>query len=145
MLMCHMSEKQHTANPESLPRPSPHILYLCWFQAQEVHYMMAFKVAIPVIPDTAKAVWEHNHHVSNATHTATVFWSNKAMTWQTTLKSATPVGSYEIQIFQDFSSELYQGQQFRIWRPKKCSWKSCMWEGWLNITHLLCNMRVGGE
>lgn len=58
MIMCHMTEKQHIANPEPVPGPGPHILYghLCWLQAQEVHYMMAFKVAITVIPDSAKAV-----------------------------------------------------------------------------------------
>lgn len=55
--MYHMSEMQHIANPEPLPGPSPHILYghLCWFQAREVHYMMAFKMAITVIPDGAKS------------------------------------------------------------------------------------------
>lgn len=56
--MCHMSEKQHIANSEHLPGPGPRILYghQCWLQAREVHYMMAFKVAITVTPHSAKAV-----------------------------------------------------------------------------------------
>lgn len=44
--MWRMTEKQHVANPETRPGPG-------WLQAQEVHYMMAFKVAITVTPDNS--------------------------------------------------------------------------------------------
>lgn len=50
--------------------------------------MMAFEAAITVISDSAKKQCESTVAMYQMLHTATVFCSNKSMTWQITQKPA---------------------------------------------------------
>lgn len=149
MLMWHVSEKQHIAIPEPLPGPGPHILYghLCWLPAQEVHYMIAFKVAITVTPDSAKAVWEQSPCIKCFTQLLRSVPPKKRLG---SLPKALQVQLlYSMRSKDPKISRLLKwtvgGQHYKTWRLENCSGKWSLWEGWLNITHQVCNMRVGGE